>query len=152
MRIAIRPKASGSTVCAIHVVTPAAITVPASRSLIISWYAPAQSIADTAAATVAARIRGCLADSTGRQEGAGRQRQHRAFARGQRRAEKADPQHQMLDERNGSGNADAEHPPKHDLGERHHDHHGKRDARQARPPGDRGRGPGGRDGARFRQE
>ncbi len=56
VRIAISPKASGSTVCAIHVVTPAAMTVPASRSLIISSYAPAQSIADTAAATVAASI------------------------------------------------------------------------------------------------
>ncbi len=72
---------------------------------------------------------GYLTDSTGWQERAGRQRQHRAFARGQRRAEKADPQHQMLDERNGSGNAEAEHPPKHYLGERHDDHHGKRDAR-----------------------
>ncbi len=36
VRSAISPKANGSTVCAIQVVMPAAMTVPASRSLITS--------------------------------------------------------------------------------------------------------------------
>ncbi len=36
VRSAISPKATGSTVCAIQVVMPAAMTVPASRSLITS--------------------------------------------------------------------------------------------------------------------
>ena len=36
VRSAIRPKANGRTVCAIQVVMPAAMTVPASRSLITS--------------------------------------------------------------------------------------------------------------------
>ena len=37
VRIAMRPNANGSTVCAAQVVNPAAITVPASRSLRTSW-------------------------------------------------------------------------------------------------------------------
>ncbi len=56
VRRAISPNANGSTVCATQVVTPAAITVPASRSLIISSNAPTHSIVDTAAATVAASV------------------------------------------------------------------------------------------------
>ena len=73
---------------------------------------------------------GPFARRTRRQERAGRERQHRALARGQRCAQEADPEDQMLDEGNRAGNARARDPAEHDFGERQHEHQGERHARQ----------------------
>jgi hypothetical protein len=74
---------------------------------------------------------GPVTGATSRKERAGRQRQHRALARGERRAEKPDPEHQMLDERNGPANARAGEAAKQDFRERQDDHHAERDGREA---------------------
>ncbi len=73
---------------------------------------------------------GPIAGWTRRKERTGRERQHRALARGHRRAQKADPEHQVLDEGNRAGNARARGSTEHDLGERQHEHQGERHARQ----------------------
>ena len=65
--------------------------------------------------------------------GAGRQRQQLPFARGDRGAEKTDPERQVLNERTGAGDADAEHAAHDDFGERQDDHRGERQSRRCRP-------------------
>ena len=48
------------------------------------------------------------------------------IARGDGRAKKADPQREVLHERPGPGNADAEGAADDDFGKREHDHRGQR--------------------------
>jgi len=57
---------------------------------------------------------------------AGREREKFALARGDRRAEEADPQGEMLDEGTGAGDAHAEQPAHDDFEQRQRDHRGER--------------------------
>src|SRR3989442_2474445 len=62
-------------------------------------------------------------------ERAGGERQQLPFARGDRGAEEADPEREVLNDRAGPGNAAAEEPARDDLAERQNDHHQQRTRR-----------------------
>ena len=105
-RIAISANAIGSTSCATHAGMPAPIVVPASRS--ISDHLPAAPREDGAAhgAERGGEDVGGAAPRAGGNERAGGERQQLAVARRDRRAEKANPQREMLNDRTGAGDAD----------------------------------------------
>ena len=83
---------------------------------------PSTKIVETAAPIVAGDDVREVADPAFREELAGGERQELAFTRGDRGAEQADPERQVLGESARSGNAAAEELARKDLGERqHHD-------------------------------
>ena len=78
------------------------------------------------------RTRGPAAHEPSGRNVPGRQREQAIVARGDRGAEQADPQRQVLDEGNRPGDAPAEQPPRDDLGQRQQHHRRDRARRRCR--------------------
>ena len=91
-RSAMRPKPIGSARSAIHFGTPGAISSPARRSLWTSTIAPSVNIVAIMAPIAAGEHVRDGADAPLREELAGGEREQLAFARGDRRAQHAEPQ------------------------------------------------------------
>ncbi len=120
-----RANPTGRASCPTHAGTLAAMIVPVSRSVMTSWTAPQARIVAMQAATAAANTAAGRRARPGHGR-AGREREELALARGDRRAEEADPQGEVLNEGTGAGDAHAEQAAHDDFEQRQRDHRGER--------------------------
>ena len=124
-RNAIRANPTGRASCPTHAGTLAAMIVPVSRSRDDELDGAAGEDRRHAGRHRRGEHRGGPARPPGHGR-AGREREKLALARGDRRAEEADPQGEVLNERTGAGDADAEQPAHDDFEQRQRDHRGER--------------------------